>query len=314
MKRRRIFPFAAAGVAVALGLAACGGSSSNKQAPQQKSSAYNAAINGVVNPSSHKGGTLTFDLSSVPDSTDMGNTYYAFMWNTVRLYSRALVTYKSVPGAAGNTIVPDLATSLGQVSSDGLTWTYHLKPNIKFEDGTTVTSKDVKYAVERTYAKDVLPNGPSYFKLLLKDPSYPGPYKDKTPGKKFVLVKNPNWNPATDPNRKQLVNKFVFNLNVNADTIDQNLFHNFAQVDMAGTGVQAAGRARVLSNPALKANADDALIGFLWFTYINTKVKPLDNVHCRRAVEYAADKTAYQTAYGGPVAGGDIVINETATT
>jgi len=85
MKRRRIFPFAAAGVVVALGLAACGSSSSNSntQAPQQKSAGYNAAINGVVNPSSHKGGTLTFDLSSVPDSTDMGNTYYAFMWNTV---------------------------------------------------------------------------------------------------------------------------------------------------------------------------------------------------------------------------------------
>jgi peptide/nickel transport system substrate-binding protein len=44
----------------------------------------------------------------------------------------------------------------------------------------------------------------------------------------------------------------------------------------------------------------------VWFTYINTKVKPLDNVHCRRAVEYAADKTAYQAAYGGPVAGGTI--------
>ena len=372
MKRIRVFPFAAAGVAAALGLAACGGGSGSKQAPQQRPAGYNAAIKRVVNPSGHKGGTLTFDLSSVPDSTDTGNTYYAFMWNTVRLYSRALVTYKSVPGPAGNTITPDLATSLGQVSSNGLTWTYHLKPNIKFEDGTTVTSKDVKYAVERTYAKDVLPNGPSYFKLLLKDPNYPGPYKDKTPGKmgltsittpdastivfhlakpfsefdyvvalpqtapvppakdkganyqlhpvstgpymfqsyqpdkQFVLVKNPNWDPATDPNRKQLVNKFVFNLNVNADTIDQNLFHNFAQVDMAGTGVQAAGRARVLSNPALKANADDALSGFLWFTYINTKVKPLDNVHCRRAVEYAADKTAYQTAYGGPVAGGDI--------
>src|SRR6266568_2203292 len=182
MKRRRIFPFAAAGVAAALALAACGGSSSNKQAPQQKSAGYNAAINGVVNPSSHKGGTLTFDLSSVPDSTDMGNTYYAFMWNTVRLYSRALVTYKSVPGAAGNTIMPDLATSLGQVSSDGLTWTYHLKPNVKFEDGTTVTSQDVKYAVERTFDRSVLPNGPSYFATLLAGNAakYPGPFKNRS--------------------------------------------------------------------------------------------------------------------------------------
>jgi peptide/nickel transport system substrate-binding protein len=75
---------------------------------------------------------------------------------------------------------------------------------------------------------------------------------------------------------------------------------------MAGTGVQAAARAQILSKPSLRSNADNALSGFLWFTYINTKVKPLDNVHCRRAIQYAADKVAYQTAYGGPVAGGDI--------
>ena len=93
------------------------------------------------------------------------------------------MTYKSAPGAAGLQLVPDLATSLGTVSDHGLAWTYHLKPGIKFEDGSTVTSQDVKYAVERSYAKDVLPGGPSYFTLLLNDPAYPGPYKDKTPGR-----------------------------------------------------------------------------------------------------------------------------------
>jgi peptide/nickel transport system substrate-binding protein len=371
MKRRRGFAFALIGAAAVVGLAACGSTPAATPTPQG-TAGYNAAINTVVNPSSHKGGTIDFDNTSVPDSTDPGNTYYAFMWNTVRLYGRALVTYRSVPGSGGTQIVPDLATSLGRVSNNGLTWTYHLKPDIKFEDGSTVTSQDVKYAVERTYAKDVLPNGPSYFKLLLKDSSYPGPYKDKTPGKlglasvdtpnqttivfhlqkpfadfdyvaalpqtvpvppakdtganyqlhpistgpykfesyqlnkKFTLVKNPHWNPATDPSRKQLADKFVFNLNVNADTIDKNLLNDFAEVDMEGTGVQTAARSQILSSPSLKSRADNALSGFLWFTYINTKVKPLDNVHCRRAVQYAADKVAYQTAYGGPVAGGDI--------
>ena len=52
-------------------------------------------------------------------------------------------------------------------------------------------------------------------------------------------------------------------------------------------------------------DADDVPTGGLAFTYINTKVKPLDNVHCRRAIEYAADKTAFQAALGGPL-GGDI--------
>ena len=371
MNRRKKFTVAAIGAAAAVELSACGGTPAATPSPQSTAQ-YNAAISAVVSPSSNEGGTIHFDNSSVPDSTDPGNTYYAFMWNTVRLYGRALITYRSVPGSGGNQIVPDLATSLGQVSDNGLTWTYHLKPDIKFEDGSTVTSQDVKYAIERTYAKDVLPNGPSYFKLLLKDPNYPGPYKDKTPDKmgltsvdtpnsttivfhlqkpfadfdyvvaipqtvpvppakdtganyqlhpvstgpykfqsyqldkQFTLVRNPHWSAATDPNRKQLASKFVFNLNVNADTIDNNLIHDFAELDMAGTGVQAAARAQILTSPSLRNNADNALSGFLWFTYINTKVKPLDNVHCRRAVQYAADKVAYQTAYGGPVAGGDI--------
>jgi peptide/nickel transport system substrate-binding protein len=357
------------GCAAAVGLTA-GGSAT--EATTTGTATYNAAISGVVRPSNATGGTIVFNNSSVPDSTDPGNTYYANMWNVIRLYGRSLVTYKSVPGSGGNQIVPDLATSLGRVSNNGLTWTYHLKPNIKYEDGRTVTSQDVKYAVERTYAKDVLPNGPGYYALLLADPNYPGPYKDKAPDKlgltsvetpdattivfhlvkpfadfdfvaalpqtvpvppakdtganyqlhpmstgpykfqsyqldkQFTLVKNPNWNAASDPNRKQLADKFVFNLNVNADTIDNNLIHNFADIDQAGTGVQAAARAQILSNPSLRNNADNALSGFLWFTYINSKVKPLDNVHCRRAVEYAADKVAYQTAYGGPVAGGQI--------
>jgi peptide/nickel transport system substrate-binding protein len=369
MKSHKTFALAAVPAAVAVGLAACGGGTETER---PTSAGYNAGLDTAVSPSNHKGGTVVFNNSSTPDSTDPGDTYYAHMWNTVRLYGRALVTYKSEPGAAGNQLTPDLATSLGQVSSDGLTWTYHLKPNIKFEDGSAVTSQDVKYAVERTYAKDVLPNGPSYFKLLLTDPSYSGPYKDKSPdklglkgvttpdastivfhlqkpfadfdyvaalpqtvpvppskdkganyqlhpvstgpymfqsyqlNKQYVLVKNPNWDSSTDPDRKQLADKIVFNLNVNADTIDNNLLHNFAHVDQAGTGVQAAARSQILSNPTLRRNADNALSGFLWFTYVNSKVKPLDNVHCRRAVQYAADKVAYQTAYGGPVAGGAI--------
>jgi peptide/nickel transport system substrate-binding protein len=371
MKKHRTFGLAAIAAAAAVGLGACGTEEGGDTAAPA-TAGYNSGVSGTVRPSGATGGTIVFNNSSVPDSTDPGNTYYANQWNVIRLYGRTLVTYKSVPGTGGNEIVPDLADSLGKISNNGLTWTYHLKPNLKYEDGTKVTSQDVKYAVERSYAKDVLPNGPGYFSLLLTDPDYPGPYKDKSAGKlglkgvatpdsrtivfhlvkpfadfnyvvalpqtvpvppekdkganyqlhplstgpykfesyqldkQFTLVPNPQWSAATDPQRKQLASKIVFNLNVNADTIDNNLIHNFADIDMAGTGVQAAARADILSSPNLRKNADNAFSGFLWFTYLNSKVKPLDNVHCRRAVQYAADKVAYQTAYGGPVAGGAI--------
>lgn len=97
MKRFKTFALTASGVAAAVGLSACGGTSTTTPSPQSGAQ-YNAAIGAVVNPSGHKGGTIRFDNSSVPDSTDPGNTYYAHMWNTVRLYGRTLITYKSVPG------------------------------------------------------------------------------------------------------------------------------------------------------------------------------------------------------------------------
>src|SRR6266481_7805040 len=186
MRRRRTFGLAAFGAAAAIALAACssgGSSSSTSPTSSPGVTGFNAAVTSVVNPSTTKGGTISFGNSSAPDSTDPGNTYYAYMWNFTRLYVMPLMTFKSCPGQCGLQVVPDLATGPGVVSDNGLTWTYHIQPDVKFEDGTTVTSQDVKYAVERTYDRSVFPLGPSYFPLLLKDPTYPGPYKDKTAGK-----------------------------------------------------------------------------------------------------------------------------------
>ena len=93
---------------------------------------------------------------------------------------------------------------------------------------------------------------------------------------------------------------------MNANDLDNRLLAGDLDVDAAGTGVQAAARAKILSSPTLKASSDDPISGFFWFAYLNTKVAPLNNLHCREAIEYAANKTNLQTAYGGPVAGGAI--------
>jgi len=180
MRRRRTFGLAATGAAAILMLAACssgGGSGNGSGSNPSSSAAYGAGITSVVNPSTHKGGTLTFDWRSAPDSFDPGNTYFAADWDFARFYSQALMTYKNCPGACGRTLVPGLATAPGTVSDNGLTWTYHLKSGVKFQDGTPVTSQDVKYAVERTFDRGVLSNGPSYFLNLLggNAKTYPGP-------------------------------------------------------------------------------------------------------------------------------------------
>ena len=373
MSRYRTMGLAAIGAAAALVVAACGGSSggggTSGGGGSSTAAGFNAAVTKVINPSSHKGGTIIYDNSSAPDSTDAGNTYYAFNLNFTRLYETPLTTYQSCPGACGNNIVPALATSLGTATNGNKTWTYHIKSGVKFEDGQTVTSADVKYAVERTFDRTVLPNGPSYFAVLLagnaatykgpfhssnkfgltavttpnpttivfqlkvpfadfnyvvafpqtapvppnKDtganyqlhPQSTGPYKflSYQLNKQYTLVPNPQWNPSTDPQVKQLASKVIVNLGVSAPDIDQRLLHGDIQMDQAGSGVQSAARAQILSSHSLMASSDDPVNGFMWFYYLNTKVAPLNNVHCRMAVEYAANKTNLQTAYGGPYGG-----------
>jgi len=135
-----------------------------------------------------------------------------------------------------------------------------------------------------------------------------GPYKfaDMQPGKSFNLVRNDQWDPATDPNRKALPDRIEVTLNVNADDIDNRIISGDLDIDVAATGVQPAAQSRILTDPNLKANADNPLGIRNWYTSIIPTVEPLDNIECRKAIMYAMDHTGYQTAYGGAIAGGDI--------
>jgi peptide/nickel transport system substrate-binding protein len=133
-----------------------------------------------------------------------------------------------------------------------------------------------------------------------------GPYMFKTyqEGKGYTLVRNPNWDQATDPNRKALPDGFEVTMNVNAEDIDNRIASGDLDIAITGTGVTTATQSRVLSNPDLKARADNPTLARTWYTSINPTVKPFDNIECRKAIMYGMDKTAYQTAYGGEFAGG----------
>jgi peptide/nickel transport system substrate-binding protein len=146
----------------------------------------NKGLTEVRNPSDAKGGELKLVNSSDVDSLDPARAYYGYVHNMMRLYLRTLVTFAPKPGEAGTELVPDLATDLGKSSNGARTWTFTLKDGIKFEDGSPITSRDVKYGIERNYAIDVLGgNHPPYLQDLLQDKKnpYPGPYKDTHPQK-----------------------------------------------------------------------------------------------------------------------------------
>jgi len=49
--------------------------------------------------------------------------------------------------------VPDIATSLPDISADGLTYTFHLRANARFSNGDPITADDVLYSWNRAAAK-----------------------------------------------------------------------------------------------------------------------------------------------------------------
>ena len=83
---------------------------------------------------------------------------------------RNLVAYKPVKGAAGSSLVADLATNTGVPSNNAKTWKFTLRSGITWEDGSAVTCADVAYGVSRAFAADVITDGPQYLVQALDIP------------------------------------------------------------------------------------------------------------------------------------------------
>ncbi|MGI5289617.1 ABC transporter substrate-binding protein [Nonomuraea polychroma] len=195
---------------------------------------------------------------------------------------------------------PDVDYKSAVEATDDTTVVFHLKK--PFASMDYVVQMPMTAPVPK--AKDT---GAKYREHVISS----GPYKFESvqAGKSLALVRNDQWNAATDPNRPALPDRIEVQLNVNADDLDNQLISGNIHLDVPGTGLQPAALGKVLPDPALKARTDNPVLQRLWFVSVIPDVKPLDNPDCRKAVLWAADRVANQTAFGGPVAGGDIATN-----
>jgi peptide/nickel transport system substrate-binding protein len=126
-------------------VAACGGSDR----------AENRTRTGAADTAgAKKGGDVTFLSSSDVDHIDPGQVYSAFGYMVHYAVNRTLYSYK-----AGNSedAVPDLAAGPPKISPDRRSITVRLRTGVRFSPPVEreVTSKDIKYAFERAFTKEV---------------------------------------------------------------------------------------------------------------------------------------------------------------
>ena len=326
------------------------------------------------------GGTLHALERDSYTHLDPGQIYVSNEGQLATLIHRGLTTYKL--DAKGNyTVVGDLATDSGQQSNGGKTWTFKLKDGIKWQDGTAITSKDIRWSVERLFAPFIT-NGPAYlqqwlantsgadYRKLLPDGPYKGkhlpdsllstpddktivfnfpnpepdvpylfampgysavdaakdtkekydhapvasgPYEIKSfdTGKSMELVKNPNWDPATDSARHQYVDGFDITFNHQQEDSTKRLMSDTGdnQTSLSfSNAVDTDNTPKVVGTPSIYKRT---VAGYQPFVgQVNFNMSKITDVNIRKALALALPTkpvyTALGASYGAEYAGGFI--------
>ena len=301
-----------------------------------------------------------------------GGTYWdpAFFWSFNPLFRcclvRTLLSYNGRPTEEGGAeLRPDLAIDLPEISADGLSWTFHLKPGVRYApplEDRTVESRDFVTGFEHAlrYGEPLFEGivGVTEFQegsadtiagletpdsstlvvrldapagdlgnRLAASPAAPlpaealagredadyhgflvasGPYMyegadslelenpDAEPiwagreGDPVVLVRNPSWDPATDPLRAALVDRieavFAGSPEDAAELVETG------EADIMGEPAPLATVERYLADPALRGRVFTQTAARVHYMAMNLAVPPFDDVHVRRAVNFAIDR------------------------
>ena len=284
--------------------------------------------------------------------------------------NRTLTQYTlSKDNAEASELVADAATDTGTASNEGKTWEFTLKDGMKWEDGKDVTCEDFKYGISRTFATDVITDGPAFAMSMLDVTDYKGPYAGDAAGQasydkavvcegnkitfnlsrtafdfnyavtlsafaavrqdvdtaelyddtvlsngpykiesyvkkdKLVLVRNENWDPATDTFRPAYPDRIEYIFAQPAALITERLMADAGDDQMAISpdSVDSAKLAVVFADAKYEKRRYNELDPYVRYYAINTVKVP--NVKHRQAILAAVNRDELRTIAGGEYAG-----------
>ena len=361
-----------AAAASALLVAACGSSSSSSTSSSSSSTGASTTDTAAAT-GGKQGGTLKQLGSSDVDYLDPGHTYYTGGYQVAFAIGRPLYGFK--PGQADP--IPDVADGQPQLAADNKSITIKIKKGVKFAPPVNreVTSKDVKYAIDRTFSANVSGQySTAYFGAIKGAPtkptkgvkslagtttpddqtlkieltkaqapgvaaalvmpitipvpeSYAKPFDAKSPstynthvvasgaymiandasgkltgykpGKSIKLVRNPNWDKATD-----FKPAFLDEIDMKTNGADASVD---AQQILKGTSMvqDTNPPAAELKSAVQDYKGQFASVpagGYRYFP-LNTTIKPFDDLNVRKAILAGFDREAALKARGGKFTG-----------
>jgi peptide/nickel transport system substrate-binding protein len=129
------------------------------------------------------------------------------------------------------------------------------------------------------------------------------PFSGFNPNREMDLVRNPDYDESTDSPkaRENLPDEFQFIINSNAKDIYDKVANNEYEDEIATEPPQVL--RKYSTDPALKPLLKIDSGDRTWYVSFDLTQPPFDDIHVRKAVNYALDKEGMQRAWGGPVAG-----------
>jgi peptide/nickel transport system substrate-binding protein len=103
-----------------------------------------------------RGGILKAGIPGNPDHLDPALSYTNEGWEILEATNNGLLTFKKAAGGPGATVVPDIADAMPTISSDNLTYTFHLRSGVMFSAPVSreVKPSAFKFSIERLFRVD----------------------------------------------------------------------------------------------------------------------------------------------------------------